>query len=34
MPEKRLYENKENLYIYIIVKFGYYPNYDGFEPKF
>ena len=31
MPEKDLYENKENLQMYVIVKLECSPNYDGFE---
>ena len=34
MPEKHLYENKKNLQMYVIVKFGSSPNYDGFEANF
>ena len=31
MPAKHLYENKENLQLYVLVKLGCSPNYDGFE---
>ena len=31
MPEKHLYENKENLQMYVIVKLGCSPDYDGLE---
>ena len=34
MPEKQLYENMENLQMYVIVKWRRSPNYDGFEYKF
>ena len=34
MPEKHLYENKENLQMYAIVKLGCSLNYDGFEANF
>ena len=34
ITEKHLYENKENLQMYAIVKLGYSPNYDGFEASF
>ena len=34
MPEKHLYENKENLEMYAIVKLKCSPNYDGFEANF
>ena len=30
MRDKHLYENKENLQVYAIVKLGCSPNYDGF----
>ena len=31
MPEKHLYENKENHQMYAIVKLGCSPDYDDFE---
>ena len=31
MPKKHLYENKENLQMYAIVKLGFSRDYDGFE---
>ena len=34
MPEKHLYENKENLEMYAIVKLRCSLNYDGFEANF
>ena len=34
MPEKHLYENKENLQMYLIVKMGWSPDYNGFEADF
>ena len=34
MPEKHLYEYKENLQMYAILKLGYSPNYDGFKANF
>ena len=34
MPEKHLYENKENLQMYVIVKLGCSPDYDGLEAIF
>ena len=34
MPEKHLYENKENLQMYVIVKLGWSPDDDGFEANF
>ena len=34
MLEKHLYENKENLQTYAIVRLGCSPNYDGFESNF
>ena len=34
VPEKHLYENKENLQMYAIAKLGCSPNYDGFEANF
>ena len=34
MPEKHLYENKENLQMYTIVKLGCSCNYDGFDANF
>ena len=34
MPEKYLYENKNNLQIYVIVKSECSFNYDGFEANF
>ena len=34
MPEKHLYENKENLQMYAIVKLGCSPDYDGFKANF
>ena len=33
MPEKHLYENKENLQMYVIMKMGWSPDYNGFEPN-
>ena len=34
MPEKHLYENKENHQMYAIVKLGCSPDYDDFEANF
>ena len=34
MPEKHLRENKENLQMYVIVKLGWSPDYDGFKANF
>ena len=34
MPEEHLYENKENLQKYAIVKLGCCHNYAGFEASF
>ena len=34
MPEKHLYEYKENFQMYAILKLGYSPNYDGFKANF
>ena len=34
VPEKKLYENRKNLQIYVIGKLGCSPNYDGFEATF
>ena len=34
MPEEHLYENKENLQEYTIVKLGRCHNYAGFEASF
>ena len=34
MPEKHLYEYKENLQLYAILKLGYSPNYDGSKANF
>ena len=34
MPEKHLYENKENLLMYTIVKLECNHNYDGFDANF
>ena len=31
MPDKLLYENKENLQVHTIVKLGCSPNYDGIK---
>ena len=33
MPEKPLYENKENFQTYV-VELGWSPDYDGFEANF
>ena len=34
MHDKHLYENKENLEVYAIVKLGCSPDYDGFKANF
>ena len=34
MPDKHLYENKENIQSYVIVKLGCSPDYDSFEANF
>ena len=34
MPEKRLYENKQNLQVYSVMKLGCCPDNDDFEPNF
>ena len=34
MPKKQLYENKENLQKYVIVKLECSPDYAGFEANF
>ena len=34
MPEKQLYENKENLQKYAIMKLGCSPDYTDFETNF
>ena len=31
MPKKHLFDNKENLQMYAIVKLGCSPHYDSFE---
>ena len=34
MPEKQLYESRENLHMNASVKLGNSPHYDGFEANF
>ena len=34
MPENHLYENKENVQMYEIMKLGWSLDYDGFEANF